>query len=199
MKLLFGFLAALSLSICGAAAKPADTTKYRYYTITGKNPADIYLAMVRRGPDVNGINAYASTLATTSQSGRLVQGKTCRIDGYQVKIDFVINLPRLSREDALTGQTLAKWNQFKTFLKAHEEKHRTIWLGCAKGLEARIRNLNSTSCAALDKQAGALFSKMRTDCQKKHAAFDAAEQRRLLSHPFVKLVFGSRARLAGTN
>jgi hypothetical protein len=40
---------------------------------------------------------------------------------------------------------------------------------------------------------------MRADCQKKHAAFDAAEQKRLLSHPFVKMVFGNRAKLARKN
>jgi predicted secreted Zn-dependent protease len=192
-------LATLVVSANLAAAKPVESTKYRYYTISGDTPGDIYMAMVRRGPDVNGVNAYASTLATTSQSGRLMQGKSCRIDGYKVKIDFVINLPRLSREGALTGTTSAKWSQFKSFLKTHEETHRSIWLSCARNLEAKIKSLSNPSCTALDKQASKLFAKMRADCQKKHAAFDVAEQKRLLGHPFVKLVFGSRAKLARKN
>jgi predicted secreted Zn-dependent protease len=192
-------LAALAVSCAAASAKPVETTKYRYYTISGDTPGEIYMAMVRRGPDVNGVNAYASTLATTSQSGRLMQGKSCRIDGYKVKIDFVINLPRLSREAALSGNTMTKWSQFKSFLKTHEETHRSIWLSCARNLEARIKSLSTSSCTALDKQASRLFARMRADCQKKHAAFDAAEQKRLLSHPFVKMVFGNRAKLARKN
>jgi predicted secreted Zn-dependent protease len=187
------------LPVLPADAKPVETTKYKYYAISGDNPGEIYMAMVRRGPDVNGVNAYASTLATSSQTGRLMQGKSCRIDGYQVRIDFVINLPRLKNEKALSGATKAKWGQFKSFLKSHEETHRSIWLGCARELEAKIAGIRNTNCKALDKEAARLFEKMRSACQKKHKAFDAAEQEKLLRHPFVKLVFGGRPRVAKAN
>ena len=199
MRITFALLASLVFLPSQVAAEPNQSTKYRYYAISGETPGDIYMAMVRRGPDVNGVNAYASTLATTSQSGRLMLGKSCRIDGYKVKIDFVINLPRLSKETALGGSTKAQWTQFKSFLKVHEETHRNIWMSCARNLESRIRTLSNPSCTALDSQANALFAKMRADCQKKHAAFDAAEQKRLLKHPFVKLVFGNRTKLARKN
>jgi predicted secreted Zn-dependent protease len=199
MRITFALLASLVVFPSQVVAEPTQSTKYKYYSVSGDTPGDIYLAMVRRGPDVNGVNAYASTLATTSQSGRLMLGKSCRIDGYKVKIDFVINLPRLSKEGALNGSTKAQWNRFKSFLKVHEETHRSIWLGCARSLEARIASLSSPSCTALDKQANKLFATMRADCQKKHAAFDAAEQKRLLKHPFVKLVFGNRTKLARKN
>jgi predicted secreted Zn-dependent protease len=180
-------------------ARPVETTKYRYYAISGDTPGEIYMSMVRRGPDVNGINAYASTLATSSQSGRLMQGKTCRIEDYKIKIEFVINLPRLKNENVLAGATKAKWGQFKSFLKAHEETHRSIWLGCARELEAKIRSIRGGTCKSLDKESARLFENMRASCQKKHKAFDAAEQRKLLKHPFVKLVFGNRTKLAKKN
>lgn len=199
MKLVGYVAASLGLLCIQAVAKPVESTTYRYYAISGETAGDIYMAMVRRGPDVNGINAYASTLATTSQSGRLMQGKSCRIDGYKVRLDFVINLPRLSKENVLAGSTKAKWGQFKSFLKVHEETHRKIWVGCARDLEAKIRSLSGPSCSGLDKQASKLFAKMRADCQKKHRAFDAAEQKRLLAHPFVKLVFGGRDMIARKN
>lgn len=199
MKILPGIAAFLSLLCVGAAAKPLESTKYRYYAISGNTPDEIYSAMARKGPDVKGASAYASTLANISQSGRLMQSKSCRVDGYQVKIDFVINLPRLSNENALTGAALAKWEQFMSFVKAHEETHRGIWMGCARNLEAMSSALSGPSCATVDKEAGRLFAKVRADCGKKHAAFDAAEQKRLPSQPFLKLVFGSRTKLAGKN
>jgi predicted secreted Zn-dependent protease len=199
MRIKFALLTSLVVLPLPVLAEPTQSTKYKYYSINGDTPGDIYMAMVRRGPDVNGVNAYASTLATTSQSGRLMLGKSCRIDGYKVKIDFVINLPRLSKEGALGGSTKTQWNKFKSFLKTHEETHRSIWLGCARSLEARIAKLSSPSCAALDKEANRLFATMRAECQKKHAAFDASDQKRLLKHPFVKLVFGGRTKLARKN
>lgn len=194
-----GIAACLALLCVAAAAKPLQSTKYRYYAISGSTPGEIYAAMVRRGPDVKGINAYASTVANISQSGRFVQGKSCRVDGYRVKIDFVINLPRLSGEDTLAATTMAKWAQFKSFLKAHEETHRGIWLGCARNLEAMSSSLSGPSCATVDSRANQLFAKMRADCQKKQTAFDAAEQKRLPSQPFLKLLFGDRTKLAGAN
>jgi predicted secreted Zn-dependent protease len=191
-------LGLLSLAVVAAMAgqtwaSPIEKTKYKFYPITGNTPGEIYSAMIRRGPDVNGVNAYASTSATSAQSGRMVlRGQSCRVDGYKFSINFIINLPKLKNEAALTGATAAKWGQFKSFLKSHEETHRSIWMGCAKNLEAQVKALHSNDCKALDRQAAALWKKMRTSCDSKHAAFDAAEQKRLLKHPFVRLVLNQR-------
>jgi predicted secreted Zn-dependent protease len=183
----------IAISASGADAKPTQKTKYKYYSISGNTAQEIYGAMLKRGPDVNGMNAYASTLANSSQSGRLVQGSNCRIDSYQFKIDFTINLPRLKNESALKGATKARWDQFEVFLKAHEEQHRSIWLGCAHELEAQVKAIRASTCKQADKEASKMWERMRKSCQKRHDAFDKAEQAKLLRHPFVKLVFGGRA------
>jgi predicted secreted Zn-dependent protease len=182
----------VTMSVVGVAAKTTQNTNYKYYSINGNSPGEIYSSMVRRGPDVNGVNAYASTSATSSQSGRLMQGKSCRVEDYKFEIDFTINLPKLRNENALLGSTKSKWNQFKSFLKTHEEHHRTIWLGCARDLEAQIKALRTTNCKGLDAQAANLWKNMRKSCDRKHAAFDAAEQQRLIVHPFVRLVLGNK-------
>ncbi len=175
------------------AARPLEKTNYKYYVIKGDSPGEIYTSMIRRGPDVNGVNAYASTSAISSQNGKLIQqGKSCRIDDYKFNINFTINLPKLKNENALAGQTSAKWGQFKSFLKTHEETHKSIWLACAKTLETQVKALRATDCKSLDKQAAAMWKKMRTSCDRQHAAFDAAEQRRLVKHPFVRLVLNGR-------
>jgi predicted secreted Zn-dependent protease len=186
-------LAAMTVLAGQAAAAPTQKTKYKYYSVTGDTAPEIYRAMIRRGPDVNGVNAYASTSATSSQNGKLIaQGKSCRVADYQFNIDFTINLPKLKNEAALSGATAAKWSQFKSFLKTHEETHRSIWMGCAKTLESQVKALRTTDCKALDKQAANLWKKMRSVCDKKHAAFDAAEQKKLLKHPFVRQVMSPR-------
>ncbi len=188
MCLCVAITAAMSVNV---VAKPFQKTNYKFYSIKGDSPSEIYDSMIRRGPDVNGVNAYASTSATSSQNGKLLQqGGSCRVDSYKFNINFTINLPKLNNEAALRGPTSAKWGQFKSFLKTHEETHRRIWMSCAQTLEAQINALRAKSCKGLDQQAALLWKKMRVSCDAKHAAFDAAEQRRLIQHPFVRLVLG---------
>ena len=86
-----------------ALGKPAQTTKYTYYAISGNSPGAIYTTLVKRGPRVGGVKAYAATTAVSSQSGQLVQGKYCSLEGYRFKIDFTIKLPKLKNEAALSG------------------------------------------------------------------------------------------------
>ncbi|MGQ0485917.1 MAG: DUF922 domain-containing protein [Hyphomicrobiales bacterium] len=171
-----------------ASAKPVYTTKYTYYSIGGDTAAEIYNAMIRRGPHVNGAQAYASTSATSSQEGKLAQGQSCAISDYRLRIDFVIRLPRIKNEKVLSGATRARWQQFSRFLKQHEETHRSIWLVCARDLERQVKAIAVADCGIADARAAKLWEQMRKSCTKKHDAFDAAEQKRLARHPFVKLV-----------
>ena len=171
------------------AAKPAYTTKYTYYAINGDTAEEIYGAMLRKGPRVNGAKAYAATSATTTQDGRMEQRKSCRIEDYRLSISFVINLPKIRNEKVLPSGDRKRWQQFSAFLKQHEETHRSIWLGCAADLERQVKAIKAKTCGEADKRAEALWNKMRTACTKKHNAFDAAEQKKLMKHPFVRTVY----------
>ncbi|MFN4142574.1 DUF922 domain-containing protein [Aestuariivirga sp.] len=191
MKAAWGLAAfAAALGVAGvAAAKPVQSTKYTYYTISGDSAVEIYDAMIRKGPKVNGAKAYAATSATTTQDGQLLQGSSCRIEGYRLKLDFVIKLPKIRNEKVLPASERKRWQQFSTFLKTHEETHRSIWMGCAADLERKVKAIKAGSCSDADRKANQLWEKMRAACGKKHEAFDAAEQKKLMSHPFVQLVY----------
>jgi predicted secreted Zn-dependent protease len=186
----------LATSFIGGSAfcKPHQTTKYTYYTISGNTPGAIYSTLVKRGPRVGGIKAYASTTAVSSQSGQLIPGKFCSLENYRFKIDFTIKLPKLKNEAALKGATRSDWKKFSGFLKAHEETHRSIWLACATALEAKVKAIQTTSCAELNERSTKLWEQMRVSCARKQDAFDAAEQARLLRHPFVRLVMSQGAK-----
>lgn len=188
--------ALLMAATCGgeAVARPVSTTKYSFYTISGRSAVDLYNAMIRRGPHVNGSKAYAATSAASSQQGLLEPGKSCRIKNYKFKIDFTIKLPKFANEKALPAETRERWRQFSAFLRQHEETHRSIWLKCGEELEAKIASIRGKTCDQADKTAAAMWDQMRNSCGRKHAAFDAAEQKRLIKHPFVKLVLKSAAR-----
>jgi predicted secreted Zn-dependent protease len=181
-----------------AEAKPKFPTKYTYYTVTGKSAVDVFKSLSRRGPTIKGVSAYATTTANTAQSGKLVQeGKSCRIRDYDFNADFVINLPKLRNEAALTGSSKSTWRQFSGFLKRHEEEHRAIWLGCGQRLKGQILALRKSSCSAVEKEASRLWNSMRTSCQKKHDALDRRDQKALIRHPFIKQVLRSYSKRTG--
>lgn len=172
-----------------ATAKPSETTKYTYYTIGGDSAAEIYASMMRKGPKVNGAKAYAATSATTTQDGKLLQSDTCKVQDYRLRLDFVIKLPKIKNETVLPAADRKRWQQFSSFLKLHEETHREIWLGCAADLERQVKAIKAKSCSDANRKATQLWDRIRAACNKKHQAFDAAEQKRLMAHPFVKLVY----------
>jgi predicted secreted Zn-dependent protease len=184
---LAGFLSSF-VAATAVDAAPRFRTKYTYYTIKGQSAQEVYSAMIARGPHVNGAKAYASTSATSSQEGKLLPGKQCRVTDYKFKIDFVIRLPKLANEKVLKGETRKRWYAFSDFLRKHEETHRSIWLGCAQELENKVSAIRADDCDEVDQQAARLWDKIRAQCNLKHDAFDSAEQKRLAAHPFVKLV-----------
>ncbi len=192
--LVLGAFVAASLCSGNAFSKPVQTTKYIYYAIYGDTPAAIYTTLVKRGPRVGGVKAYAATTAVSSQSGQLIQGSHCTLSDYRFKIDFTIKLPKLKNEAALKGATRTDWKKFSGFLKAHEETHRSIWLACAATLEAKVKAIQAKSCTELNEKSTKLWEQMRVSCARKQDAFDVAEQARLLRHPFVKLVLSQGAR-----
>ena len=172
-------------------ADPAFSTKYSYYKISGESAPELYLSMLRRGPHVQGEKAYAATSAESSQRGRLeIAAKSCRIADYQYSVEFTIRLPRLADESALSANARGRWRQFSNFLRKHEETHRSIWMGCANEIEAKIRNLRGRTCEEVDARAQRIRDAVQASCNRKHVAFDTAEQMRLAKHPFVKLVLG---------
>lgn len=181
-------MAALSLS-AAVLAKPVQTTRYTYYTVSGDSAVEIYDAMIKRGPNVNGAKAYAATSATTTQDGKLLQSSSCQIQDYRLKLSFVIKLPKIKNERVLPASDRKQWQNFSAFLKAHEETHRQIWLGCAEDLERKVKAIKARSCGEADAKATKLWDRMRASCGKKHQAFDKAEQKRLMAHPFVQLVY----------
>jgi predicted secreted Zn-dependent protease len=189
MRLAVG--AAVVLSSWGsqqALAAPAFTTKYVYYKVSGDSAAGVYLSMLNRGPHVGGAKAYAATSAESSQRGKLEFRNSCRITDYQYSIAFTIRLPKLANESSLSPAAQARWQQFSSFLRKHEETHRSIWMGCAQEIDAKVKNLRGRTCDEVDRKAQSIREAIQNACNRKHMAFDAAEQKRLAKHPFVKMV-----------
>ena len=188
----FGAIAmAVALVLSGSAAalaKPKSTTQYKYYPVSGDSAVELYIAMMKRGPHVNGDQAYASTTATQTLDGRFIRASNCRLNDINLSFQFTIRLPKLSSTKGLSQTTRDRWQAFSQFLRKHEETHRSIWLACAADFEKRALAVKASTCEQADAEIARLADQARIACNKKHDAFDAAEQKRVAKHPFVKLV-----------
>lgn len=171
-----------------AEAKPRATTQYKYYPVSGGSAVELYIAMMKRGPHVNGDQAYASTTATQTLDGRFVRTNSCRLHDINLSFQFTIRLPKLASTKGLSKTTRDRWQQFSQFLRKHEETHRSIWMACAADFEKRAMGVKASTCEAADAEIARLADEARAACNKKHDAFDAAEQKRVAKHPFVKQV-----------
>ena len=60
-----------------------------------------------------------------------------------------------------------------------------------RDLERQVKSIRAKTCGAADKEAEKIWDKIRASCNRRHEAFDAAEQKRLVKHPFVKLVIAN--------
>jgi predicted secreted Zn-dependent protease len=187
-------LVALALALAGpAAAAPRQSTRYVYYPISGRNLAELYDSMLAGGPHVGGAKAYAATTATSHQEGRLVQGKSCHVENYVLRIDFVIRLPTLNSEKGLTASERRLWRNFAAYLRRHEEAHKAIWMGCAADLERRVRAIRATTCDEYEVKAQSLWASLHKTCEVRHQALDAEAQRSLMHQPLVeKLIWEAR-------
>ncbi|WP_421694148.1 DUF922 domain-containing protein [Aestuariivirga sp.] len=169
-----------------ALAGTTHSTNYSYYTVNGRTPAEIYRAILSRGPEVKGNKALASSSATVLRNGRLVQAANCQIVDFGLHMDFVINLPKLKNEAALPPSRRQLWRNFSRFLKAHEEHHAALWLGCAADLDRKVKAIKVKSCKQASQKVNQLWQQMLASCDKKQTAFDKSERQSLMKQPFMR-------------
>jgi predicted secreted Zn-dependent protease len=168
-----------------ASAKPKVSTKYTYYNINGGSARNLYQQMISRGPHVSGERALAATSAETRQRGEFVSGSSCRVKNYEISINFTMRLPKVANERKMPKRLRAHWRKFYKFVRRHEERHKQIWVACARDVERRVRAIRARSCSAADREANRIFKTVAAACEKKHDAFDRAEQKRLSRNPLI--------------
>jgi predicted secreted Zn-dependent protease len=178
------------LLICGmtaSAAKPRVSVDYQYYPVNGTTVLQLLRALHLHGPTVNGEGAYAATMITDfRQGGTPIAGASCRIPDYTQFLRFTIILPAARDVPQASSRVRAAWRSFYAFVKRHEETHKSIWVGCAARMEARVRALKAPTCDAFAARATQILSQETVACSRKHDAFDRAERVRLRAQPLIR-------------
>lgn len=168
------------------AAGPKVSVKYAYYPVDGSTAVGIMRALHVDGPTVNGEGAYAYTTSEMTQSGTVRQGKSCSIPGYTIGIQFTITLPAARDLPGARPRVRAAWKSFYSFVKRHEETHKSIWIGCAASMQAKVRAIKAPTCDVLAASIERVLAQGQAACHRKHAAFDRAERSRLAAQPLIR-------------
>jgi predicted secreted Zn-dependent protease len=171
-------VSALLVDHLPALAGVSSTTVTRFYSVGGTSQASLAAKMRSnpfrgdRGGAVANIRPKYSLSVTTKQDG----GK-CRVSNVNLKVTFVLTLPR-ARENAMSSGTRSAWRGFVSFARRHEQGHRSIYLQCARNFTVKAQRLTG-SCAGLHAQARRLLDAETRACDKRHAAYDRSERRRV--------------------
>jgi predicted secreted Zn-dependent protease len=112
-------------------------------------------------------------------------GGSCRVSKVNLKIRFVLTLPR-AKESAMSPRTRSLWRGFVTFARRHEQRHRSIYLQCARNFAAKAQRLSGSSCGSLKASARRMLNAEQRACDRRHAAFDRSERRRLGRQPLFR-------------
>jgi len=180
-------LTLLALALCSKAnAEIVSRTEVSYFTVEGTTPAEIYHNILDHGPRVGGARALASIGTRATQDAGLDQaGGSCRLSGYVIKLEFIIQRPRIANEQILPPADRALWQQMNSFIEDHENQHKSVWQSCAADLDQRIAALKAPSCGELGTKAEALWQDMLTKCDETQRSFDTQQSLALMRQPFM--------------
>jgi predicted secreted Zn-dependent protease len=182
-----GAILAMLYFCLGLQTQAQPLTTYVHYLVTGDSAQHLFESMLSNGPRVGGGKAYASTKMdpTVSASTLMTKGQ-CRITSFKMNLTFTIRLPQLKDDQNLDPALRQSFERFYSFAKRHEETHRAIWLACAAEAEALAMSVTAASCAQAEARSLSLVEEVTKRCDRRHAEFDASEQKVLSKHPFLK-------------
>ena len=165
------------------AAVPAHgelrhTTEYGENPIRGATPKELWRSMAARpiidedGPALANItHDHKLAVMTAPSSG------SCRVKNLDFTWRFVITLPKAVDEARMNAATRAMWREFTSYLKRHEEHHRTIFLACGKDFLAKAAKITGRGgCFGLERKVRSFVDKQYKACMARQREFDRQER-----------------------
>ena len=190
MNSLLGVAGAIlaTLMFClGSQAGAQPATNYVHYLVAGTSAQGLFESMLNNGPRVGGGKAYASTRMDPNLSASTAtSGGQCRVASFKMNMTFTIRLPKLDEARKIEPALRSSFERFYAFARRHEETHRRIWLECAAEAETMATGVVAASCTEAEARSLKIVEEVSRRCDRRHAEFDAGEQKQLSKHPFLR-------------
>lgn len=170
------------------AAKIEEKTEVRDYRVYGTTPGQLVSYMKRRpfrgdnGPAMANIRPRYKLKTATAKSP-----KGCKVKRVHLSIRFIMTLPRSMEARKQDRKTKYAWRSFRAFARRHEERHRQIYLSCARRFVRQATRLApQRQCRTLTRQVKKLLKEQEKACDRKHLAFDRRDFPRVPSLPLFR-------------
>lgn len=168
------------------AAKPIVKTSFKSYSVPGTSAYALLSYMQRNGPHANGSRALATTAASFRYQADTHNANGCKLKNFRVTTTFVITLPKATSASKMPSNVRKRWKQFVKHARWHENRHKSIWIGCAKKIERAASAMNrQSSCRAAWSKAQAIVKTELARCDRLHATFDRKETARASKIPLI--------------
>ena len=159
-----------------AYAKLKVSNTVTYFPVRGTSASAIYTNLVVNGPGGQSGSAMATTNATISHTFKLKQGKRCTLNAHKINVAIVTQLPRLISRRKLSSSMRRTWRSFNRYLRRHENRHKAIYIGCARRIEKLSRRLaKSASCNGVRSAISRVRYSELAKCERLHSAYDRRE------------------------
>ncbi|MEM1198390.1 MAG: DUF922 domain-containing protein [Pseudomonadota bacterium] len=168
------------------SSKPIVKTSFKSYSVPGTSAYALLSYMQANGPHANGARALATTSASFRYQADAVTANGCRLKNFRVATTFVITLPKATQKSRMPASVRKRWGQFVKHARWHENRHKQIWIGCAKKIERIAGRMGrQSSCNAAWAKAQSIVKTELARCDRLHAAFDRRETARAARLPLI--------------
>lgn len=182
-------LALAALGVLGFAeavvAAPKVSTKTIYFTVSGSTPGQVLRSILSRGPGMRrGGKAMATTQAKISQTLKPRGKNGCR---YSSKAVITLRLPRLTKSSRRSASVRRVWSSFDRYIRAHEGRHKSIFLSCAKRIDRKARAyIRKHGCKNAKLKITKIMVDERLRCNRLNLAYDRRERSRIRALPLIR-------------
>lgn len=168
------------------SAKPIVKTSFKSYSVPGTSAYALLSYMQRNGPHANGARALATTAASFRYQADAHTSNGCKLRNFRVTTTFVITLPKAKNASKMSSGVRKRWKQFVKHARWHENRHKSIWISCAKKIEHAASTMGTQrNCTAAWSKAQSIVKKQLARCDRIHAAFDRRETAKASRIPLI--------------
>lgn len=126
----------------------------------------------------------ATTQANISQSLKPRGKRGCR---YSSKAKITTRLPRLSKSSRKYRAVRSVWRSFDKYIRAHEARHKSIYLSCARKIDRRARAyIRKHGCKNARLEITNIMVDERLRCNRLNQRYDLGERGRIKRLPLIR-------------
>jgi predicted secreted Zn-dependent protease len=193
-------MAAFGMLAAPASAELRQASVYKQNPVKGTTAAAVWQYMLAHpiiDPDdgpafANITHDHKLTFKTKTEGG------ACKVTDLVFQWNFVITLPKAVDYGGMNGATQKIWSEFTTYLKAHEEHHRTIFLDCGKVFVPAAEKMTGLpGCPGLDGKVRNYVQRQYDLCMKKQRDFDHAQKSTVANLSLVKAAVAAKLPAGG--